>query len=58
MNHCETNPENIMSTTGNSGGFDYCISTLCNWGDNIFMEAPTYHLFVGLVQDRKMDVKL
>lgn len=56
MTHCEVNPENLMSSTGNSQGFDYCLSSLCQVGDNIFMETPTYHLFVKMVQDRKMNV--
>ena len=57
MNHCETNPENIMSSTGNSQAFDFCLSTLLNQGDNVLMEAPTYFLFVKNVAERKMNVR-
>ena len=58
MTHCETNPENLMSSAGNTYGFGCCLSNLFVPGDNIFMEAPTYHLFVKMVKDRKMEVKI
>ena len=57
MNHCETNPENIMSSTGNSQAFDFCLSTLLDQGDNVLMEAPTYFLFIKNVIERKMNVR-
>jgi DNA-binding transcriptional MocR family regulator len=56
MNHCETNPENLMSTNGNSQGFAFCMSTLFDKGDDFFIETPTYHLFLKIAQDKKMNV--
>jgi DNA-binding transcriptional MocR family regulator len=57
MTNCETNPENLMSSTGNSQALDYLISTLFEKGDNFFMEVPTYHLFTKIALDRKLNVK-
>jgi DNA-binding transcriptional MocR family regulator len=56
MNHCETNVDNLMSSCGNTHGFDFCVSMLFKGDDNIFMEVPTYHFFVKIVQDRGLNV--
>jgi len=56
--NCEVNPENIMSTCGNSQAIDYCFSNLFKAGDSFFIEAPTYHLALRMAQDRKLNVKI
>lgn len=54
--NCEVNPNNIMSTCGNSQAIDYVISNLFCAGDSFFIEAPTYHLVIKMAQDRKLNV--
>jgi len=55
--NCEVDPNNIMSSCGNSQAIDYVLSNLFVADDSFFIEAPTYHLALRMAQDRKFNVK-
>lgn len=49
-------PEELLITTGISGGLDLVLSALTRPGDTVLVESPTYYLAIRILRDRGLEL--